>query len=328
MTFKNFAEANPYRHTHISHEDYVMTCLQEGESPSELFNAPGTRLDHVCIDSMHSGDLGAFQDALGSLFWLEVTSKQFHPTIQAGMEELNADLNRYYSANKDRNLTKLTPLAFSQLRSTKECPYLKAKAAETRHAAEFGLILAQKHAYGLGARLPFEFKASSRLAGRTDEHLSHLVPMMEGMVEYHRSCAARPFSPAQCYAAMSKFLNNLSALNRLWAEGLPQCDVALQPWHLRPKAHMLDHMADLGAKLFGSPSRFWCYRDEGYVGVVKASCALPRLIATIAILVRQGLRFLSVAPPEHGAKLCGGQFSVPPPRRPMKVVSTCRLRSN
>jgi hypothetical protein len=55
----------------------MRSCVETGELPT-IFKAPGLFIDHVAIDSMHSGDLGIFQDAIGSLFWLEV----FNPLFQ------------------------------------------------------------------------------------------------------------------------------------------------------------------------------------------------------------------------------------------------------
>jgi hypothetical protein len=38
---------------------------------------------------------------------------------------------------------------------------------------------------------------------------------------------------------------------------------------MRPKAHVLQHLVQDKLKLWGSPSQYWCYRDEDYVGAVK-----------------------------------------------------------
>ena len=46
-------------------------------------------LDHTAPDSMHAGDLGPFQDAMGSLFWLHVTNKEFYHNKTVGTERLS-----------------------------------------------------------------------------------------------------------------------------------------------------------------------------------------------------------------------------------------------
>jgi hypothetical protein len=235
------------------------------------------RLEFFSIDSMHAGDLGCFQDAVGSLFWLEITNKQWYPNKAAGLTNLNEELTFYYQANADKKLTRLTPLVMSQVFSGKDpgYPYLKAKAAATRHVSDFCLLLAQRHLHGdpargdKPARPAFEFKRRSRMAAHSVEHLQCLVAMFEGLVCYHQACAATPFVEDTCREAIYKFLTNLKSLNALWRRGVLPDEQKPLPFHVRQKAHMLQHMAEDKLKLWGSPSRFWCYRDEDYVGTIK-----------------------------------------------------------
>jgi predicted nicotinamide N-methyase len=68
---------------------------------------------------------------------------------------------------------------------------------------------------------------------------------------------------------MYKYLQSLDRLNKLWRRDVPVEDRQKLPFHIRPKAHMLQHMVEDKLPLFGSPARFWCYRDEDYVGAIK-----------------------------------------------------------
>ena len=118
-----------------------MACGDEGQQPSTIFLSSGLELDHLAIDSMHAADLGCFQDALGSLFWLEIYNKQWYPNRFAGIAALNRDLEAFYYVNRDRGLSKATPLTLSQIIGAKPgYPYLKCKAAQTRHMVEFGWV--------------------------------------------------------------------------------------------------------------------------------------------------------------------------------------------
>ena len=100
-------------------------------------------MDHLCVDSMHAGDLGAFQDALGGLFWLEVNHKAWYRRQAIGLAHLNQDLTNFYKANRHLQLSSIVPLSMQQiLGKVPGYPMLKAKAAQTRHLAEFGVILA------------------------------------------------------------------------------------------------------------------------------------------------------------------------------------------
>ena len=59
----------------------MLHCAQRQLQPSSVFQCPGTRLEHAAPDAMRSGDLGVFQDALGSIFWQEVTNKAWRGCI-------------------------------------------------------------------------------------------------------------------------------------------------------------------------------------------------------------------------------------------------------
>ena len=79
---------------------------------------------------MHAGDLGTFQDAIGTLFWLEIATKAWHRSQKVGLAALNSSLNSFYTAHQHDNLSKLTPLAASQIYAKQPgYPYLKAKTA-------------------------------------------------------------------------------------------------------------------------------------------------------------------------------------------------------
>ncbi len=56
---------------------------------------------------------------------------------------------------------------------------------------------------------------------------------------------------------------------------------------------MLQHMVEEKLSLWGSPSRFWCYRDEDYVGAVKNIAMKSRHPATIELRVNEKLMILA-----------------------------------
>ena len=67
-TYHNFTPTAPHRRTLINHDTYLTRCTEEGREVCGLFLVTGVLLEHICIDSMHSANLGCFADALGSLF--------------------------------------------------------------------------------------------------------------------------------------------------------------------------------------------------------------------------------------------------------------------
>ena len=292
--FKCMDPTAGHRLTLITNESYFQACIQEAAEPSALFRSPGTGLHHVAIDSMHAGDLGAFQDALGSLLWIELNNKQWPGARPEKITRLNRELAQYYAANDVRGLTKIGDITYGMVFSkTLQYPYLKAKAAQTRHLAEFGLALAYRHLRGSPDHVPFEFGTGHRLHGRHGEHLQQLVGLFEGMVGFHRACAAPLFDPAACKTAMYRFLQNAASLHNMWREELSERDQSVQPFHLRMKHHILQHLAEEQTLLWGSPSRAWCYRDEDFVGAVKQVATKSHHPATVEKLVSEKMMLLS-----------------------------------
>ena len=270
LCFRDFRPTAAHRGTLISHQAYLDSCHREEEEPSTIFRCPGVTLDNLCVDSMHAGDLGAFQDAIGGLLWLEVTHKAWHRNSRTGLIRLNEILKNYYDANADQNYSRACPLVMSQLRATKPgYPVLKSKAAQCRHLAQFCVVLAHRHRNGTSSRPPFRFPARSRMVGKDQEHLDHLVDMCEGLANYHSSCADAPFDQDLCRRAMYRFLQALGSLNRLWRDGATVEDAKQMPFNLRQKSHVLQHLVEEKTLLFGSPARSWCYRDEDFIGAVK-----------------------------------------------------------
>jgi hypothetical protein len=220
LCYHDFSPSAQHRDTMFTHQTYLQKCTQEAVQPSTIFRCPGVGLEHLCVDSMHAGDLGTFQDALGSLFWVEISHKGWHRNIRTGLIRLNEDLKRFYTANKDDKLSSLHPIVLSQIKSDSHYPNLKSKAAQCRHLAEFGLILANRHRSGAPGRPPFEFKAGHRLAGFTEDYLNNLVACFEGLAKYHRSCGACPFDERTCREALYQYLQALGNLNKIWRVGL------------------------------------------------------------------------------------------------------------
>ena len=92
------------------------------------------------------------------------------------------------------------------------------------------------------------------------------------------------------------FLRSYETLHFLWREGEDPTLQDDQPFHFRPKAHMLMHLACDQLQLWGSPSEFWCYGDEDACGAIKRIAACTTHMATIEkrimekLMVGAGLR--------------------------------------
>ncbi len=269
LCFHDMRPEAAHRQTCVTHEAYMASCFAAAEQPSFLFRCPGVMLKHIGVDTMHSADLGCFQDALGSLFYLEIMNKGWYRNKATGLRQLNQDLLDFYTAQA-KALSRVTPLTMSQIKGRDlGYPYLKCKAAQTRHLASFGLLLARLHKFGDASRSPFVVRPGSRLAPQLNLHLDLLVAMFEGFAGYTVACARVPFPEEECRQAMHKFLQSLTALHQLWRAGIPANAHKFMPFVLRQKSHVLQHLVEDKIGLWGSPSAFWCYRDEDYIGTVK-----------------------------------------------------------
>ena len=164
-------------------------------------------------------------------------------------------------------------------------PYLKCKAAATRHMADFGLLLALRHQHGgisHGRELPLLlFGQGHHLFERRQQHLDLVVQLFQAMVDFHNSCSAKPFIEDVCSTAILIFLETMRSLHDLWRETLSDERKKKQPWHLRQKAHALQHLALDKLQIFGSPSQYWCYKDEDFMGSVKTIAAKSKHASTI-----------------------------------------------
>jgi hypothetical protein len=133
FTYTNFRPDAPHRSTAISHEMYFEACAAQRREPSRLFLTPGLRLDHLCIDAMHSAHLGTFADAIGSLFHAELHNRTWYNNKDAGLEALNTMLKRFYQANEHMGFTPLGPPGvFTNLLREDRIPIFKSKGCSSQ----------------------------------------------------------------------------------------------------------------------------------------------------------------------------------------------------
>ena len=254
---------------------------------SNIFGCPGLELRNFAVDQMHSGELGPLLDALGSLLWVEVTTKMWHRTKNAGLRAINSELELYYSANKAYSPLRLS---MTQLKSkTTPYPILKAKAAQAKHLCKFGLVLAHKQAGALGRR-GFEWRPSHRLHNRGHEYRTLIVQLFAAIVTYYDACDADEFVADRCIQPMYVFLQTMVQLHDLWCSGLNPDLAKYQPFHNRPKMHMLQHLVEDQLQLFGAPRNSSCYLDENFIGVLKLICGRSKHPKTIERVAMEKIR--------------------------------------
>ena len=92
---------------------------------------------------------------------------------------------------------------------------------------------------------------------------------------------------------MYQYLQALQGLHDLWRVGIPLARWNKLPFHIRPKCHVCQHLAEEKILLFGSPSTFWCYRDEDFVGAMKCIANKTKHPATLEKRMIEKLRILA-----------------------------------
>ena len=104
----------------------------------------------------------------------------------------------------------------------------------------------------------------ARLAQFTLEYRQLIVVMATMMYRYHEACSVEPFDIAACRNSMQSFLEALAGFRLLCRRGLPAQQHAVQPFHLRPKSHMLAHLVNENKMLSGV--------HQDLVGVLRRRC--------------------------------------------------------
>jgi hypothetical protein len=89
------------------------------------------------------------------------------------------------------------------------------------------------------------------------------------------------------------YLDAYGKLHCLWREGLTQEQVSRMPFHVRPKTHLLQHLAEEQLRMYGSPAMSWCYRDEDFIGSVKRTAQYSKHPATLEVRCMEKLRILA-----------------------------------
>jgi hypothetical protein len=131
------------------------------------------------------------------------------------------------------------------------------------------------------------------MAAHDQEHRDLVVSMFEGLDRFVRSRSALPFDAGECRAGMYQYLQSFESLHFLWRRVYPAAEHKHLPFRLRPKAHILTHLVDDKILIYGSPSSFWCYRDEDFVGVIKRIAAKTRHPATLEQRILEKLRIFA-----------------------------------
>ena len=161
-------------------------------------------------------------------------------------------------------------------------PLLKSKAAQARHVLPFARHLAHRHAED-AARGAYSFPARHRLAGREAEYLANVVPLLDNAVDFYEACNDGNYRPDMARDCMYNVLNHLEALSALFPDRcLPTvCQETI-----------LKEMVDRQLRVWGSPTRSWCYTDEAFMAVCKNAARFCKHQSTLEATVMMKLKLI------------------------------------
>ena len=194
----------------------------------------------VCIDCLHCMDLGATQDILGNLFWVCLGTVCKGPNRKAQVGAMWKKIKEYYQTFDPP--TKLQSITPEMIKQPGKAVKLRAKGAETRHLVPFGALIAKEyHAMVQSPR------------SQTIQTIGVLL------MEIYMHFSLRPFQ-ASIVAEHCRRLCILYAT-------LSEDSESEHHWRIKPKFHLMAELLEYQTQeLEGSPSEFWAYMDEDFVG--------------------------------------------------------------
>ena len=250
-----------WRATRRSHESYLAEIVAEGKPvPVLLDRVKGLRLDSIMIDVLHTVDQGVASHVIGNIFFECISQRAFGGANQDENASLLQNLMKiYYQQNPTRSKFQ-GKLEMARIRTSKQWPKLRCKAAATRHLAKFALGLAQQH---LDARRV----AVCNLLCRFYWLLEAEGQFMSQEAKDELPRVGRIF--CQLYTSLSAEAFAANA----------------KRWKMSPKVHLFQHLTEHQAVELGNPKFYWVYCDEDLVGqmIEVAQTCHPTTVCTTAM---------------------------------------------
>ncbi len=207
-------------------------------------------MEYCCIDWMHTVDLGVSQFTLGGLFF-EILDLLPGASRKTRLQGLWDKIQGYYTEHPEVH-SKLDKLTEKMIRKENRSPELSIQAAETRGLIRFGALLAVEYSGPMGS------------------HRHQVCCLLQSLQQMYHLLEEEVYPAEEMATECQRFM--------LLYSGLRQEAVALGQelaWTVRPKHHLMMELLCKGAKDWGHPKQYWCYRDEDW-GRWLALAALKR----------------------------------------------------
>ena len=237
-----------WRPTVRSHAKYLLELARLGVSLPAVFAMLSLRHEGIMIDVMHACDLGMCSHIVANVI-VECLDHFDGGTIDERTAACEEYLNEWVRSQDGSGHGLRGRLTFARLRTAKDWPKLKGKAAETRHMIDFAVHLAGKFN-----------------DGSTHDQRRLAVPQL--MQEFYQIIDRNDiFLSSEDGARVGDIARDfMSIYGKLSREALLG---SIRAWKMPPKFHMWVHICEIQA-LHMNPRLFWTYVDEDMQRQIKA----------------------------------------------------------
>ena len=251
-----------WRRTRRSHSSYMRELEERGEPTPLIFAlVVGLTLGCVMVDVLHAVDLGVASHAIANVFARCIRKRAWGGrTYDQNVAALGEEVKTWYKRNKGGARIQ-GELTWERLKTTNGWPKLKAKAAATRHLAEFALELAKQHC----------------------QDDPRIVAIVQLLCEFYDWLAKEGVYMGEAATSrLPQVGQNLCALyGQLAREAFDRKE---KMWKMTPTFHLFLHLCEWQIPdLRLNPRSYWTYADENLVGSlveVAESCHVSTLAAT------------------------------------------------
>ena len=239
-TLREVGPGAAWRGKFWDHDALLTDMLETWGRYSPIFEAPFSSIKILCIDWLHTADLGVAQDFLGNCMFL-ICSRLDGPTHDARVQQLFADITEYYSASRvESRLNCLTSLMIRK--AANKSPKLRSKAGEARDLIDWAAAAVDKFLQGYGSSSEEE---ACRLAAK--------------QIQACYQCLSREnFDSSTLRHHAHQFLGLYTALESTVGQESGR-------WRFKPKFHLWLRVCEQSQS---SPSLWWTYRDESFGGTI------------------------------------------------------------
>ena len=236
-----------WRGTCLSSSTWLENRLASGSYISQVFSWPGFHFGSIVLDWMHMVDLGCAQQCLGNILF------ELFKAMDGRIGDPGQVLGRLHTylgdvAHSLGVQVPFTKLTLTMIRGEDMKPRLKLKAARTRAMVPLVYGLLETHFPPTGDRELRRFKC-----------LGFLLEAYNELEHWGESSAQRLTRACQAHVLLYLSLSREALRN----EGAPNW----VSWRWFPKHHMLLHLSAEQAQTWGNPRTWWCYSDEGSIGI-------------------------------------------------------------